>query len=109
MLATLPPPALLNRLSASRPLSPAPCLRAQETAPVLLKEIHSPCSRLRPYMDVLPKPGGVLTGYNFPEEYVPYLGDQHMVRTLWGATGPRRARRPRGQGVEGLRGRGDRQ
>lgn len=51
---------------------------ASETAPVLLKEIHSPCSRLRPYMDVLPKPGGVLTGYNFPEEYVPYLGDQHM-------------------------------
>ncbi|PNH04549.1 hypothetical protein TSOC_009281, partial [Tetrabaena socialis] len=41
---------------------------ASEAAPTLLKELHVPCSRLRPYLDVLPKENEVLTGYNFPVE-----------------------------------------
>ncbi|KAG2492431.1 hypothetical protein HYH03_009374 [Edaphochlamys debaryana] len=51
---------------------------AAEAAPVLLKEMFLPCSRLKPYMDMLPKLGEVLTGYNFPEEYIKYLADPSM-------------------------------
>ncbi|KAG2430179.1 hypothetical protein HXX76_010278 [Chlamydomonas incerta] len=51
---------------------------AAEASPQLLKEMHSPCSRLRPYLDTLPGPDGVLTAYNWPEEYIKYLADPVM-------------------------------
>ncbi|GFR50920.1 hypothetical protein Agub_g13239 [Astrephomene gubernaculifera] len=53
-------------------------LAAAEVAPLLLKELHTPCSRLRPYMDTLPKEGEVLTAYNFPDEYVKYLANEAL-------------------------------
>ncbi|PNW82543.1 hypothetical protein CHLRE_06g283200v5 [Chlamydomonas reinhardtii] len=55
---------------------------AAEASPQLLKEIHSPCSRLRPYLDTLPGPDGVLTAYNWPEEYIKYLADPAMEEQL---------------------------
>ncbi|KXZ43706.1 hypothetical protein GPECTOR_82g240 [Gonium pectorale] len=60
---------------------------AADDATFLLREMHTPCSRLKPYMDVLPKEGQVLTGYNFPEEYVQYLADDHLVMTIPEAIG----------------------
>ncbi|KAG2447795.1 hypothetical protein HYH02_007252 [Chlamydomonas schloesseri] len=51
---------------------------AAEATPQLLREVYSPCSRLRPYLDTLPGPDGVLTAYNWPDEYVKYLADPVM-------------------------------
>lgn len=52
---------------------------AAEAAPVLLKELSTPCSRLLPYMKVLPTKDEVLSGYNWPEEYIPYLADEMLA------------------------------
>lgn len=71
-------PASVILIPASDAL-PAPPLQPQETAPHLLKEMYTPCSRLTPYLEVLPKHGEVLTGYNWPEEYMPYLASDALV------------------------------
>ncbi|GIL56131.1 hypothetical protein Vafri_11561 [Volvox africanus] len=51
---------------------------AAEAAPLLLKELHTPCSRLGPYLRILPNESQVLTGYNFPDEYIRYLADDQL-------------------------------
>ncbi|GIL88165.1 hypothetical protein Vretimale_14080 [Volvox reticuliferus] len=55
-----------------------PSVPAAEGAPLLLKELHTPCSRLGPYLRILPNESQVLTGYNFPEEYIRYLADDRL-------------------------------
>ncbi|GLI61626.1 hypothetical protein VaNZ11_004045, partial [Volvox africanus] len=51
---------------------------AAEGAPLLLKELYTPCSRLGPYLRILPNESQVLTGYNFPDMYIKYLADDHL-------------------------------
>jgi len=47
---------------------------AAEIAPVLLKELYTPCSRFGPYLKSLPRRNEVLSGNNIPLDLVKYLG-----------------------------------
>ncbi|EFJ40346.1 hypothetical protein VOLCADRAFT_108207 [Volvox carteri f. nagariensis] len=58
---------------------------AAEGAPLLLKELFTPCSRLTPYLRVLPRETQVLTGYNFPEEYIKFLADDNLELQVRGS------------------------
>jgi hypothetical protein len=57
------------------------CLHLQDEAPRLWKDMSHPASPRRPYWDILPANGSVLSYYNMPLQYLPLV--QHAATVSW--------------------------
>eukprot|EP00195_Chlamydomonas_chlamydogama_P006162 CAMPEP_0202890664 /NCGR_PEP_ID=MMETSP1392-20130828/995_1 /ASSEMBLY_ACC=CAM_ASM_000868 /TAXON_ID=225041 /ORGANISM="Chlamydomonas chlamydogama, Strain SAG 11-48b" /LENGTH=357 /DNA_ID=CAMNT_0049574279 /DNA_START=49 /DNA_END=1122 /DNA_ORIENTATION=+ len=64
-LATIPSSVILN----------AGSVHGDFMSPMmtLLREMHTPCTRFKPYLDIMPKKGEIINACNLPYEYLPLL------------------------------------